>query len=380
MGSPAFAFFAACARGIEPALVQELQALGATEVEERRGGVAFRGDRRLGYGATLWLRSATRVQEELLVATVESPSALYEAVRAADVARWITPSQTVAVFGTARDHALGDPHFLALRVKDAVVDAQRAAGGARSSVDTKDPDVPLKLVVHGTTVRLYRDWSGDSLHKRGWRPIQVKSPLNEAVAAGLILLSDWDRASPVVDPMCGSGTFVIEAAMLAARRAPGLGRAFTCERFPDHDRRAWTEVRDAARAAALPALPFRLVGADRHAGALGLARRGAQAAGVAALVEFVEAPVATFAPPVPPAVVFVNPPWGERLQDPDLVASWRDLGTFLHDRCPGAVAWVLSGNADLTRHLRLKKSASRPVKSGPIDARWLRYEVRADRG
>lgn len=371
-----FEFFAACTLGLEPAVAGELRAVGAAEVEERRGGVAFHGDRRLGYAANLWLRSATRVLETLARATADTVDDLYEAMRAVDVSRFCTPAQTLAVFAAARDSRLGDPHFLALKVKDALVDAQRARGGARSSVDVKDPDVPLKLVVHGAEVSLHRDWSGESLHKRGWRPIQVKSPLNEATAAGLILLSDWDRRSPVVDPMCGSGTFVIEAALLAAHRAPGLGRSFACERFPDHDRRVWKDVRDAARAATVGTLPFRLVGADHHAGALGLARQGAKAAGVGALVEFVQADVGRFVPPVPPAAVFVNPPWGERLNDAGVTQAWHDLGTFLHDRCPGAVAWVLSGNAALTRHLRLKKSASRPVACGPIDARWLRYELR----
>lgn len=377
MGAHPIEFFAACTLGLEPAVAAELRELGATDVDERRGGVAFRGDRRLGYTANVWLRSATRVLEELARATVDSVDDLYAAMRALDVGRFCTPAQTLAVFATARDHQLGDPHFLALKVKDALVDAQRARGGERSSVDTKDPDVPLKLVVQGPTASLHRDWSGESLHKRGWRPIQVKSPLNEATAAGLILLSDWDRRSPVVDPMCGGGTFVIEAAMLAAHRAPGLARAFACERFHDHDRRLWKDVRDAARDAAESSLPFRLTGADHHAGALSLARRGAKAAGIESLVEFVQADLASFVPRVPPAAVFVNPPWGERLADAGVAQAWHDLGTFLHDRCPGAVAWVLSGNAELTRHLRLKKSASRPVACGPIDARWLRYQLRA---
>lgn len=379
-------FFAACSLGLEPALAEELrglEALGggpAFDVEERRGGVAFRGDRRLGYAANLWLRSAVRVQEEVWHGTATTPDALYAQVRELDWERWLRPAQTLAVAASVRDSQLGDPRFCALRVKDAIVDAQRDRAGKRSDVDPRKPDVPLKLVVQRDRARLYRDWSGASLHKRGWRPIQVKAPLNEATAAGLVLLSDWDRKSPIVDPMCGSGTFVIEAAQIAARRAPGLGRRFAFEAWIDLDRPLWEEVRDVARGAALPSVGFPLAGADRHPGAIQLAKRGAAEAGVGHLVQFTHASAREWTPPVPPAAVFVNPPFGERLDGGDaegLVDSWRALGNFLHGRCGGATAWVLCGNKALTPHLGLRTSRRIPVRNGAIECRWLRYEVRA---
>jgi putative N6-adenine-specific DNA methylase len=371
-------FFAACTLGLEPALESELTELGARDLQVRRGGVAFRGDVRLGQACNLWLRCAIRVQEELAVAAVSDGDDLYEAARL-DWDRWMTPDQTLAVFAAVRD-APGLRHsgYAALRVKDAVVDVLREKHGRRPSVDTKKPDVPLRLVVQGERMRLYRDWSGLSLHKRGWRKIQVKSPLNEALAAGLLRLTGWDRASPLVDPMCGSGTFPVEAALWASDRAPGLGRAFAFERWIDHDRRGFHELLDDAHGRATSRLDFPILGGDRHPGALDLARQGARAAGVERLVRLTRKDARDLVPAAPPGVVVVNPPYGERIgTGGDLVDSWAALGDFLHQRCGGAVAWVLCGNRELTRHLRLRASRRMPVRNGTIDCRWLRYDIRA---
>ena len=371
-------FFAACGKGLEQALAGELRQLGAHEVNEGRGGVGFHGDRALGYRANLWLRSAIRVQEEILSARIRDAHDLYEAALGLEWDRWITPDHTLAINASVRDAPdLRHSGYAALRVKDAIVDHIRERHGRRPSVDTKKPDVPLKLVVKGERMLLYRDWSGLSLHKRGWRPIQVKSPLNEATAAGLLLLTGWDRNSPLVDPMCGSGTFPIEAAMLAADRAPGLQRAFAFERWPDHDPRLWNELRAEARDRAKDRLDFAIQGSDHHPGALGLAVRGAQAAGVEQLVSFDEADARDFRPRARPVVVVVNPPYDKRLgEGEDVIGSWRSLGNFLHGECAGATAWVLSGNRELTRHLGLRTSARVPVMNGPIECRWLKYEIR----
>lgn len=204
----------------------------------------------------------------------------------------------------------------------------------------------------------------------------MKSPLNEAIAAGILLLSGWDRASPIVDPMCGSGTFPIEAAMMAADRAPGLRRHYAFERWPDFDDHCWRALRQEAHERALPSLPFEIEGSDRHEGAIRLARKGAAAAGVADLVRFSVSGAADLVPRTPPRWVFVNPPYGERLgEGEDLVRSWRDLGRFLHERCGGASAFVLSGNAELTKHLGLRAARKWVVRNGPIDCRLVRYDI-----
>lgn len=372
------AYFAACTLGLEAALVSELTGLGARQIEPRPGGASFSGDRRLGYAANLWLRSAIRVQEQLLQAPASDKQALYAAVGRLDWQRYITVEQTLAIDASVRDSALTHSGFVALTAKDAIVDQLRTALGRRPNVDTTHPDLPLKLVLKKDVLTLYRNLSGTSLHKRGWRPVQVKSPLNEATAAGILILSGWDRASPLADPMCGSGTFLIEAALLAADRAPGLQRGFAFERWPDFDAALWSELRSEAAERARPSLPFTLEGADRHEGAVSIARLSAKAAGVESLLRLRVANAAEWQPSCTPAAVFCNPPWGERIgEGEDLLQSWRDLGRFLHERCAGARAFVLSGNAELTRHLGLRATRRWPVMNGAIECRLMEYELRA---
>ena len=357
-------------------LAEELRDLGARGVTIVAGGALFGADAALACRATFWLRSAVRVLEPVVAGPVADFDELYAL---ASRARWeelVGVRKTFAIRATVTNGPFTDRHFAALRVKDALVDRIRAQRGSRPSVDRRDPDVPLRLVVRGEEAHVFRDLAGDSLHRRGYRPVQVKSPLPEAVAAGLLLLSGWDRKSPLLDPMCGSGTFVIEAAALAADRAPGFARKFAAERFPDADPGVWKRLREEAADRLRPSLPFALLGVDHHPGAIGIARSSARAAGLAHLMRFEIADAAVFEPPAPPAVVVANPPWGERLgEGADLVASWRALGTLLR-RCPGAHAWVLCGAPELTRHLGLRSSRRWPVRIGQLDARWLHYEMR----
>jgi putative N6-adenine-specific DNA methylase len=373
---PELHHLAQCTRGLEQVLVEELRELGARDVTIVAGGALFAADAALACRATFWLRSAVRVLELLVSGRVRDFDELYQL---AGRVRWeelVGVRRTFAVRASVTNGPFTDRHFAALRVKDALVDRIRKRRGSRPSVDRKSPDVPLRLVVRGEEAHVFRDLAGDSLHRRGYRPVQVRSPLPEAVAAGLLLLSGWDRKSPLLDPMCGSGTFVIEAAALAADRAPGFARKFAAERFPDADPAVWKRLREEAADRLRSSLPFRLLGVDRHPGAVGIARKSARAARLDRLARFEIADAAVFEPPFPPAVVVANPPWGERLgEGSDLVASWRALGTLLR-RCPGAHASVLSGAPELTRHIGLRSSQRWPIRVGPLDARWLRYEMR----
>lgn len=370
-------YFAPCTLGLEWVVADELRALRAESVEERRGGVAFRGDRRLGYAANLWLRSAVRVQQQILDFPARGKEALYAAVRDVEWERWLDVDGTLAIDASVRDSEITHSGFAGLTAKDAICDRFRARTGRRPNVDVESPLLPIKLVLLRDRLRLYLNLSGESLHKRGWRPIQVKSPLNEAIAAGLLLASGWDRKSALVDPMCGSGTFVVEAACLAADRAPGMLRRFAFERFPDFDVRTWATLKDDAVKRAQRSLPFAIVGADRHEGALSLAKRSVRAAQVEGLVELHHASLDDFAPKLaPPFTVVANPPWGERLgEGDDLRDSWSALGRFLHQRALGCRAWILSGNAELPHLLGLRASRRIPVMDGPIECRWLRYDV-----
>ncbi|MAB91610.1 MAG: RNA methyltransferase [Planctomycetes bacterium] len=365
-----------CPLGLQEVLAEELRDLGAKDVSVRPGAVDFSGSREVAYRACLWVRSGIRIQEGLLKGEVARQEDLYRLVRGFPWERLISVDQTLSVRATGQHSAFNDLRYPALVVKDAVVDRFRELERRRPSVDRRVPDLPLRVHLGERTTRIYRDLAGSSLHKRGWRPVQVKSPLNEALAAGLLLLSGWDRASTLLDPMCGSGTFVVEAAMIASERAPGLGRGFACERWRDYDRGLMERLRSEARARAKPTLPFTLYGSDRHSGALQLAADGARAARVHKFVHFDRADVRAFEPAEPPSVVMVNPPYGQRLgEGEDLIESWRELGRLLRERCPGATAYVLSGEPELTRHLGMKASRRYPVMNGPISCRLLRYEI-----
>lgn len=372
-------FHATCTLGLETVLAGELTALGAQHVRTDRGGVGFHGDLGMALRAVMWVRSASRIYELLFrdkpAGTREQ---LYDAVRAFDWRGILTPGQTFAVSAASSNSAQRNPQFLALVTKDAVVDAMRDLHGVRPDVDTEDPDVPLRLVVLHNRAMLLRDFAGGSLHRRGWRPIQVKSPLNEAIAAGLLLLTNWDRTSPLVDPMCGSGTFLIEAAHLACDRAPGLTARPAALRWPDVEAAAWDrlveEAKERFQEGRKHAPP--IFGADMHEGSVAIAQRSAHVAGVPHIVHIQHRAIADLTLDVEPGVVVTNPPWGMRIGQEDHEGSWRDLGTFLKTQVGTATAWILSGSPELTQSMRLKATERHPVHVGPIDCRWIRYDMR----
>lgn len=372
-------FYAACTLGLEEVLAEELRDLGAADVQLRRGACAFTGELATGYAACLWLRSAVRVQQELARGTVRDRDDLYALAYSVDWSKSITHLQTLAIDGAVRDSFANDTRFPVLVVKDAICDQFRERTGKRPDVARDRPDLPIKLVLQGTDAILYREFGGEPLHKRGYREIQHKSPLNEATAAGLLLRTAWDRRSPLCDPMCGSATFLVEAAFLATDRAPGLGRSFAFEHWRDADLDSWRRIYDDAEARAVRGaerLP-RLCGNDRHPGAIAIAQQAIAAAGLTGKIELRQGDAADWVPPVHPAVVVTNPPYGDRLQsDPvPLEETWRALGGFLHRQCGGALAYVLCGNPELSRLLGLRASGKHPVRNGPIECRWLRYEV-----
>ena len=225
---------------------------------------------------------------------------------------------------------------------------------------------------------LTRDFAGDSLHKRGYRPVQVKSPLNEAIAAAVLLLSSWDRRSPLVDPMCGSATLLIEAAFLAADRAPGLKRRFAFEGWQDFNKPIWDRLVDDALRRAKAGIPLipPLMGADRHESAVAIAEKSIARAGLHKVIQVTKTDIADFVPAHPPACVVVNPPYGERVgEGEDLTDSWRALGAFLKAHCRNSDAYVLCGNPELTRNLRLKASQRWPIHNGPISCKLLKYHL-----
>ncbi|MBA4067907.1 MAG: RNA methyltransferase [Isosphaera sp.] len=363
-------YFATCARGLEAVLAAELTKLGAAAVEPGRGGVAFRGDAALVYRANLWLRTAVRVLRPVLEADVRSPDELYDAVRTVDWSEYLSPSHTLAVDCNVRDSAITHSQYAARRVKDAVCDQFRERTGVRPSVDPERPMVGFNLHVHRDVATLSLDSSWDSLHKRGYRPIQTVAPLNEALAAGLLLHAGWDPATPLADPLCGSGTFCVEGAWLALNRAPGLTRKwFGFQGWPGFDRELWNAVRDDARAAVRKALPAPVLGGDVHPGAVDLARQNARSAGVGHLVRIDRRDVADARPPAgaPPGVVICNPPYGERIgEEKEWYGLYAALGEVVGRHWPGWRLLVFTSNDRLARRVGLPVRGRAPFFNGKL--------------
>lgn len=371
-------YFATCARGIEGVLAEELRVLGAVEVKPGRGGVHFSGDRLLLYQANLWLRTAIRVLQPILEAPVTSPEELYDVVQSVDWEQYLTPEHTLAVDCNVRDSHLTHSHYAALKTKDAICDQFIERVGRRPSVDVDEPMVGLNLHIHRDQAVLSLDSSGDSLHKRGYRPILTKAPLNEALAAALVLLSGWNGATAFVDPLCGSGVLPIEAAWIALRRPPGLTRRrFGFQGWLDFDIALWAELRAQARRAVRNQLAAPILGSDLRRDVIQAARANARAAGIGHLLRFDVRDVRDFQPPEgPPGVLLCNPPYGERIgEEKDLIPLYHTLGEVFQQRCRGWAAYVFTGNETLARHIGLEPTQQIPLFNGKIPCRLLRFDM-----
>lgn len=362
--------------GLESALVGELERLGARKIKARKGGVVCQGDLVFGYRACLWLRSAVRVQEVLAEFEAKDEQSFYDSIRQLPWEQWMRSDQTMAVDASVRDSAVTHSGFAALKAKDAICDRMRDATGSRPDVDRKTPMLPVHLRWVKNQVTIARDLAGQSLHKRGWRQVQVKSPLNEALAAGLLLLAGYDGTGILLDPMCGSGTFLVEAAFIASDRAPGLDRRFAFTSWPDFEKTAWRELVGEALDRVKSDVDAQFVGIDRHEGSLSIAARSIQEAEMGHLIRLGKGDVGEWRPRTIPDWIFTNPPWGERLTE-GVDESWEALGGLLH-ACAGARAHVLCGAPELTRHLGLKSDQKWPVRAGPVEAMMLRYPVHAE--
>jgi putative N6-adenine-specific DNA methylase len=291
--------------------------------------------------------------------------------------QYLTPEHTLAVDCNVRDSHITHSKYAALRTKDAICDQFVERQGRRPSVDVDEPMIGLNLHVYRDEAVLSLDSSGESLHKRGYRPIQTRAPLNEALAAALILRTGWQGATPFADPLCGSGTLPIEATWLAVRRPPGLTRKrFGFQGWMDFDIGLWTELRDQARRGVGKQLAAPVVGSDVRADAIHFARSNARAAGVGHLIRFGVQDLRDFRPPEgPPGTIVCNPPYGERIgEERDLKGLYELLGEVFGKRCAGWQTYVFTGNPRLAQHIGLPVREEVPLYNGKIPCRLLRYE------
>jgi len=382
-------FLASAPRGFADLVARELGACGAAQLRERSTSVAFAGTLESAYRACLWSRAANRVFLELAQFEARDADEFHAAVRRIDWAAHLGPATTLACDFSGRHPAITHSHFGALKLKDGIVDALRFATGTRPDVALERPGVRVHAHARGTDITVSIDLSGDSLHRRGYRGTAGEAPLKENVAAGVLLRCGWPelaaQGAEFLDPMCGSGTLCIEAALIAADRAPGLGRDyFGFLAWRGHDAALWARLREEAeaRAAAGEAVAQVTVrGTDRDPTAIRSARDNAARAGVGRLVRADTGVLADAAPLAAraadrPGLLCTNPPYGLRMQDREGARTvHRELGAVLRERFQGWNAAVLTGAPELGMELGLRAHRTHSVWNGGIECRLLRIKV-----
>jgi putative N6-adenine-specific DNA methylase len=350
--------------------------LGGHKAEAVPGGVAFEGDMRTCYRVNFESRLAGRVLMRLAHAPYRNEQDVYDAALAVRWPEWFSEKQSIRVDVNAIRSPLKSLEFATLRIKDAVCDRFRADRGDRPDVDTRSPNVRVHGFLDQASVTLYLDTSGDALNRRGYRTETTEAPLKENLAAGIVRLSGWDAQEPLLDPMCGSGTLVIEAAMMALAIPPGHARGFGFERLAGFDRRRWTEVRDAALARRKPLRRLAIFARDRYGDELKKARRNLEAAGLADCVEFKQADVLDTGAPANEGVLLANPPYGARIgEDAALAEFYPKLGDTLKKYYAGWRCYLFSGDTRLPKLIRLTASKRTPLYNGPLDCRLYEYLI-----
>jgi len=372
-------FFATTAKGVEEVLAGELSRLGAAEVVQENGGVRFAGGMEAMYRANLWLRTASRVLMPLAEFACENPDELYAGVRTVDWHRYLTPAMTLAVDCNLRDSALTHSGYVALKAKDGIVDQLRDKLGTRPNVDTRDPDLRVNLRLFRNRCTVSLDCSGTPLDRRGYRLERHEAPLKENLAAALVAFSGWDGSQPLLDPMCGTGTIAIEAALQALKVPPGLLRlSFGFQRWPEYDKSLWDRLVAEAHEGELDTLPAPVLGSDISHSAVNMAWENARRAGVVGegLVQFDRCAIGELAPPPGPGVLIFNPPYGMRLGEEEaLKPLYKEIGDVMKQRCKGYTAYLFTGNHQLAKCVGLKPSRRIVLYNGPIECRLLKYEL-----
>lgn len=377
-------YFVTCARGVEEITEAELRGLGVARTEKVSGGVFFEGEQTDLYRAHLWLRTGNRILLILRSFPVKTPDELYENLSKFKWETFLTPGLTFAVDCTISGRnsiQLNHSHYARLKAKDAIVDRLRDKTGDRPDVNTENPDVRVVLYIRDGVCTLNMDATGDPLHERGYRARQASAPLKETLAASILKFSGWQPGLPIVDPMCGSGTLLAEAALMAANIAPGSLRArFAFMNWPDFHRARWEELVKEAQAKQMPIPAGIFFGSDKDSEAVRQARQAFQVLGLSESISLEQKRFEDFQPPATemPGWIVMNPPYGDRLGEvQELKPLYKTMGDIFKQRCPGWKAAVFTGSAELMKEIGLKTKRKIPLWNGPIECRLLTYEMYA---
>ena len=369
-------FFAPCPRGLEAVLNNELTMLGAQDVRSTDGGVHFSGEWLLSYRVNLHSRIASRVLWRVAKADYYSEQDIYDTAFALPWGDWFDVSRTIRVNMAAIKCPLKSLDFATLKIKDAVCDKFRQLCGERPSVDTHEPDIRIHAFLEHNHMMLYVDTSGDALFKRGVRQYTNIAPLRENLAAGILLLAGWKPGIPLLDPMCGSGTFLIEAAQMSLNIAPGIGRHFAFEKLLNFDADAWQNIRAEAQAAQLPVTELPIFGSDLYGDELKAAHLNLDNAGIRETVELKQANVLEISAPADHGVLVANLPYGERMGElAELELLYPQLGDMLKKKFGGWNAYLFTADLRMPKFIRLSVSRRTPLFNGAIECRLFEYKM-----
>lgn len=362
-------------KGLEEVLARELVDLGASEIQIERRAVSFVGDKSLMYRANLCLRTASRVLKPIASFRAKDADEVYAAVKGLHWENYLGVENTFAIDATVYSDSFRHSGYVTYRVKDAIADYFNEKEGRRPSVKVSHPDVMLNVHISGDEVTVSLDSSGESLHKRGWREASTEAPINEALAAGLLLLSGWHGQSDLYDPMCGSGTFLIEAAMIALGIAPGIYRSqFGFEKWPDFDADLFNDIYNDDSAE--KNFDFHIYGSDASFYCTKVAEKNIAAAGLQKYISVKMCRIQDLKPASSNAFVVMNPPYGQRLgADADICSLYREIGNVLKQQFAGSAAWIISSNEDAMKCIGLKPSRRIPILNGDLECRFNQYEL-----
>lgn len=370
-------FFATCPRGLEPLLVEDIEAIGIKSPKAVPGGVHFEADWPACYALNLHSRIATRVLWRVAQGRYVREDDIYALAKDTPWPRWFQPKQTIRVDVVAVKCPLKSLEFITLRIKDAVCDRFRADTNARPSVDTREPDVRIHGFLTAEECTLYIDTSGAPLYQRGLRQKTVEAPLKENLAAGILRMTGWQPGTPLIDPMCGSGTFLVEAAQMALNIAPGSGgRSFGFQRLRNFQLDTWKDLLDEAQNAERPAEPAQIYGSDISPVSVRAALANLDRAGLLPAVKLSSGDILEIEAPAESGIMVANPPYGERLSEQDELAEfYPPLGAALKRHFAGWNCYLFTADMRLPKMMRLSPSKKTPLYNGAIECRLFEFKM-----
>lgn len=361
--------------GLEEILASELRELGATDIEILIRAVKFKGGQALLYKSNLHLRTALKVLKPFAQFNIRTDNDLYEEIKKINWEKYLSVEGTLAIEATVSGEYFTHSQFVALKSKDAIVDQFRDKYNIRPSIDLEDPDLRLNIHISDRTCSVSLNSSNITLGKRGYRQAQSLAPISEVLAAGIIALSGWDKKSDFYDPMCGSGTFSIEAALLAANIAPGRLRSFGFERWKDFDAGLWSSIKKEAEDKIINP-SCKIFGSDIETRAVEISKSNAAIAKVDHLIEFKQMDFLKSEDHFNDGTVIMNPPYGERLKEKDdIIPFYQEIGTQLKHHYEGCEAWIISGNIEALKFIGLRPSRKIRLFNGPLECKLQKYEL-----